>query len=67
MNLIDLLTGEYGGLMALAFGMGCAAGWAFATRTALAEARRIAKEYKDERDEFRSLWQKAQGKINELD
>ena len=52
-SLIDQLHGPYGGIVALAFGMGCASGYSFAMKTALVEARRRIDELRDELDAAR--------------
>lgn len=49
-------------MLALAFGMGCTAGWAFAMKTTLRAALEQLGEVKAERDKFRDLWLEAVGK-----
>lgn len=46
-------TGEFGGLLALAFAMGAGAGWGFAQRTTLKVANERIDELKQELSEFR--------------
>lgn len=48
-----LLSGPTGGVVGFAFGMGCTAGYAFATRTALAAQKEQTAEMKADRDYWR--------------
>ena len=51
-DLIAMLSGPTGGVVGFAFGIGCGAGYAFATKTAL----RAAQEQNGELKEERNLW-----------
>ncbi len=53
MTLIDQLQGPFGGLVAGAFAMGAAAGYGFAIRTAVADARRRIEGLTAEIEELR--------------
>ena len=48
MTLIEELRGPVGGVVALAFGMGAASGYAFALKTTLAAARERIAELREE-------------------
>jgi ribosomal protein S5 len=58
-DFLGVLMGPTGGLFATGFGMGAAGGYAFATRTAIAEARKrivaLEKERNDLRDKVMDL------------
>lgn len=53
MTLFEQLQGPFGGLVAGAFAMGATAGYGFAIRTAVAEARRRIEELTAEIEELR--------------
>ena len=55
-DLIALLSGPTGGAVGFAFGIGCGAGYAFATKTALREAQARIAELKEENAQWRDRY-----------